>query len=399
MSIVANTFGITMPRVFKFKDSEECSLPDQVLGVEIETELCTHNSDWYHTNLKPFGIDTKTDGSLRTVNRLPAYEFITRPTAMSNLLPVLRGFYQVTGFNEQNYTDRTSVHVHANCVDMTWEQVANLALIYTVVEEILFEFVNNRPGYRDNWSRDTNIYCVPWNQCRNHLGLINSFIKTPLEGVARWQKYTALNLAPLQTFGTVEFRHMHGTANMTKLATWINLIGSIMKMAKAQNLADLSAEINNLNTTSHYEKFFHDALGGYLPYTEVYRRKLEEGVIFAKYSMASFRQKKTKTTQEAPRIAPGTVGTGTDNPLTERNFAAWVSRPPDPLPRTRPATPARRALREGQTLRTPAGLFGSAPNMTEAINRNLGLQAARARISQNADFGPADFTDDLEDAE
>lgn len=302
---VSNTYGMAQPKPFKYKDVAVTTNPELIVGIEIETERCSLSAGTYSELFKrTLGIDVKADGSLRQVEGLAAYEFITKPTMLQHVVPILQKFFTDGRFTEANYTDRCSIHVHANCTDMTWEQVANVSLIYTVVEEILFEFVNQRPGNRDGWSRDTNIYCVPWNQCRNHLNLVNQFIHSPSDALARWQKYTALNLVPLSTFGTMEFRHMHGTADMDKLTKWLNIIGAIFKHAKSIDLESLSADINGLNTSSHYEQFFQTVTGGQLPYNDIYRMKMEEGTILAKYSMMSWRNQGKKTAQEAPVFAP-----------------------------------------------------------------------------------------------
>lgn len=304
MTTVRETFGMAFPKPFKYKEEEATTNQNQLMGVEVETERCVHSYDTYNILFKGLGVETKEDGSLRRIGNLRAWEFITKPTRLANLMPIMKAFYAAGAFTEENYSDRCSIHVHANCTDMTWEQVSNVALIYTVVEEILFAFVNERPGQRDGWSRDTNIYCVPWNQCRNHLNLVNNFIQAPAVPLARWQKYTALNLAPLSTYGTVEFRHMHGTADMVKVGKWLNIIGAIMKCAKESTLAQLSEDVASLNTSSHYEAFFMKVTGGQIPFNQMFRMKMEEGAILAKYSMSSWHGKPATAASTAQVAVP-----------------------------------------------------------------------------------------------
>lgn len=286
MNTVAEMYGLRPPRVFPFKAAvDTCSNPDLVVGLELETENCRGEEDFYITTGAKLGIDVKGDGSLRTINGNPAYEFITKPTRMANALVTVEEFLRLCKFDDENYSDRCSVHVHVNCTDLTFEQVAAVGLIYTVVEDILFKFVNDQPGNKDGWSRDTNIYCVPWNQCRDHLNLVYRFTKQPERALAGWQKYTALNILPLNRFGTMEWRHMHGTADMKKLTQWLNIIGAIYKHAKGSSFDDLVKDIQGLNTESHYGKFFDTVLGGQLVYDDEYRQSMAEGCILAKYSM------------------------------------------------------------------------------------------------------------------
>jgi len=278
-----DVWGVGKPNVKKYiKVTEGCVSPDLVIGLELETENVNTSADAASKMAKPYNFVVENDGSLRGV----AYEYISLPMRTEHCLSALTDFLAINKFTDANYTDRCSVHVHVNCTDMQMEQISSLALLYTVMEDIMFEFVGGH--------RDSNIYCIPWNQCRAHLDLVNKFLGDPNTVLKRWNKYTALNMLPLAKQGTVEFRQMHGTADMKKLGVWINLIGSLFKWAKAYELKVLISELKELNSNSHYEAFFNKIVSGLLPYNEVYREKLEQGVIFAKYSLVSMESKRTK---------------------------------------------------------------------------------------------------------
>lgn len=305
VATVSQTYGVNPPKPFtSFKMTEECFNPNLIVGIEIEVEGVPFGLDDMNVWCKPWGIQIKQDGSLRnTVGGAP-WEYITKPTPTGHVLPILREFFGKMAFDQRNFSDRTSIHVHANCADMTFSQLANVSLLYTVFEEILFEFVNNRPGSRDGYSRDTNLYCVPWNQCRDHYNVVQGFLANPDSVIGRWQKYTALNLGPLARQNTIEFRHMHGTADMEKLKTWLNIIGAIFLYSERHDHAELTKQIVEMNTVSRYEEFFNECLGRSLPYNDTYRTKLEEGLIFAKYSMMTARKPSKKKAVEAPQAAP-----------------------------------------------------------------------------------------------
>lgn len=264
------------PKPFIYSKEIACANPTLLIGLELETEHCHEIGRTVSTAaIEKLGYQIASDNSLRG----SAYEFISRPMASKHALASLTDFFALTKFNDGNYSDRCSTHVHVNCQDLTLEQISNVALIYQIVEEILFEFVGH--------NRDSNLYCIPWNQCRNHHRLVANFLASPRTTLKVWNKYTALNLLPLLMYGTVEFRQMNGTADMTRLTTWINLIGSIFKYATSVELNNLTTTVKELNTTSHYEHFFNTVLGGYLPYNELYRAKLEEGIILAKFGLVS----------------------------------------------------------------------------------------------------------------
>ena len=198
---ISQLLGITPPIVAPYLSTIPCVNPDLVIGLELETENCgALSASTYSKICGKTNFRMETDGSLRGV----AYEFISQPMFSTNALAALDDFFGATKFTDDNYTDRYSVHVHLNCTDLTTQQVSSVALLYTIMEEILFEFVGG--------DRDTNIYCIPWNQCRQHLDLVNKFLRDSDYILRGWNKYTALNLLPLRSQGTVEFRQMHGTA-------------------------------------------------------------------------------------------------------------------------------------------------------------------------------------------
>lgn len=288
MTTIIDRFGVSKPKIVKYPRSVECVNPNLVIGAELETENLNGDID-YNTLVKPFNMKVETDGSLRGRSA----EFITLPMRSTDALAAFADYFKSTKFTEENYSDRCSVHIHVNCTDLEAEQVSSVALLYTVVEEVLFEFVG-----RD---RDSNIYCIPWNQCRSHYNMVHSFLADSHSVLKRWSKYTAVNLLPLSTQGTMEFRQLHGTADMTKLTTWINIIGALFKYGTEHELKDLMSEIKELNSNSQYESFFKRILADQLPYSPAYQEKMEAGVILAKYGMLGM-EKKTPKAKAAEKI-------------------------------------------------------------------------------------------------
>jgi hypothetical protein len=286
MDTVTKIFKIKPPVQFKsaFK-AVDCSNKELVMGVELEVEK-TRELDYYTAGYLSGLWMFERDGSLRVGHGGEAYEFISKPVQMQFLLPELQKFFEYTKFDEENYSDRCSVHVHTNVTDFTQDMLASLSMVYTVVEDVLFQYVNHyKAPTMDGYNRDTNLYCIPWNQCRMNHRLVEKLFGNSHAHLARWQKYTALNLLPITTQGTVEWRHMHGTADMEKLTTWLNLIGSIMWYARRTQLDDVIKTILTLNDTSAYRQFFLDVTKGYLEYKEEYQAPLAEGVINAKYGL------------------------------------------------------------------------------------------------------------------
>lgn len=341
MSTVTEVFGPAAPNPWALKIPRPivCSNPDLIMGMELEIEGCPLSADTYTRLVSKLGWQVTTDNSLRGANVNTAgnvvdgnaYEFISRPMRAQTLLYSLEEFFAVTKFEKANYSDRTSVHVHVNCTNLTVDQVSTVALLYTVVEEILFGFVGE--------NRENNIYCIPWTQCRMNHDLVRRMADNATDTVRRWQKYTALNLLPLAEHGTVEFRHMDGTSDIKKLTTWVNLIGSIFAYATATELTALIEEIKTLNSTSEYESFFHRVLGDSLPYDDQYRSQLEAGILTAKYGLVNWKRTKKiglsggtpDDYEEAPQVAPRARDAAR---LNTAAFARWDAAPV--MPATEP---------------------------------------------------------------
>jgi hypothetical protein len=288
----------TIPRV-------PCVNPELLMGVELETENAPRGLGWYADNISDaWSVDT--DGSLRP--RGEGLEFISKPMPHTQLLSALREHFDLTGFGDANFSDRCSIHVHTNVQDFEPDQLASLCMLYSVVEEVLFHYVNhygcpNPAGYH----RDTNLYCIPWNQCRMNYRLVDKIFSDTGGSAATWQKYTALNLLPVTTIGTIEWRHMHGTADMGKINTWLNIIGKLMEVAVKTPIDTLVDMIQDLNDSSVYRQFFELILPPDLPYTEEYQRPLYEGVINAKYSLVNW-DKKKYVPQKPKKIAVVSIG-------------------------------------------------------------------------------------------
>lgn len=294
MDTVSKVFGINAPKVAKSKlIGHRCSNPDLLMGLELEIERVPKPGNWLVEHIPAAIWTIDRDGSLRPPEL--SYEFISKPLQMEFMLGELQSFFDKLKLEPACYSDRTSVHVHTNVCDFTQKELATLALIYVTFEDVLFQFVNHyKSPSEQGYCRDTNIYCIPWNQCRLNHGLVNTIFSNPNLAFARWQKYTALNLLPVLNQGTVEWRHMHGTNDMEKLTIWLNLIGSIMKFSKNTDFDEVVKTIKVLNDTSAYQQFFGQVLEDRLPYDPMYQQALAEGIIHAKYTLINWDKLKGK---------------------------------------------------------------------------------------------------------
>jgi len=272
--LLKDYLGLKMPKVYQQNKGKEGVDPELLYGVELEIEGLNEDRQSHLVA----GLQYHEDGSLRNNGG----EFVTIPMNYSNLEEVLRHFFNVNKFTEANYSERTSVHVHANCLDMTLNQISLVVMLYQVLEKVLFNFIKDE--------RDKNIFCVPLSESV----LTSRSLSDPEELVRmahprRWRKYTALNLIPLSSLGTLEFRHMAGTNNVDRILTWANIIGCLFRFAKQNNYEDVLKTIRGLNTTSAYGTFMMNVFpGDYYNLLAVgyFREFLEEGVINMKCALS-----------------------------------------------------------------------------------------------------------------
>lgn len=264
----------------KLKDIEaELPIVDNTTYVGIEIEI----EDIYHLqnveNLKPIWTH-KEDGSLRN----NGMEFVSNPVKGSNIQKALEQLYRY--FDEYHrgcsFSERTGIHVHINARDIKIPNLVTFISLYSILEECLFDFAGRH--------RAENLFCVPLNS--------TATLKEALKGKNKQQfgdwlyailhssdKYSALNIKTLFTFGTFEFRHLDGTHDWKKIYTWIRLLLSIKKYATTHTTDALYEDIKKLNTTSEYDKFLISIFGEdflYIKECSDYFRQLEKGIIHFK---------------------------------------------------------------------------------------------------------------------
>lgn len=213
---------------------------DRVVGIELEMENFSEDIP------SAFGgVNFTTDGSLRNYG----IEAVTKPIPIKNVPPFLNAFFKKFEITDSNYTDRCSTHVHFNVQDITLEQLKSICLVYQTVERLLFKFVGNE--------RDKSIFCVPWYQSGLTWNIVNKLNLSIFESTRRWMKYSALNLIPVATQGTLEFRHLHGTCDTKLITQWIHLIAGIFEYSINTVGIQVEEEIIVMNTISNYTEWLH----------------------------------------------------------------------------------------------------------------------------------------------
>lgn len=219
-----NVFGYKPDDIRVNQPDKSLVLPSCVIGIEVEVEGIP-GVGGNERNYRGYW-DVTTDNSLRDGGR----ELISKPIYGKDILMALDALEPLNEYRP-SFSERTSVHVHLDVRDLKGEELCNLITIYTMVEPFLFSFVGK--------DRENSIYCIPYYKgegSREIIGRIYNNIRINnssrlASAVASLHKYTAMNLLPVASQGSVEFRHMYGTIDKELLLSWINIIFCIKKAA------------------------------------------------------------------------------------------------------------------------------------------------------------------------
>lgn len=229
MSSLHEYFGFIVPDLALLQEKAPL-----FVGLECEVESILGHSDISDEFV------VHSDGSLRN-NGL---EFVTPPVTVEDALGLFKNLHQnlqIRNVSEE-FSPRTSIHVHVNMSNLDKDTVRNIILMYALFEEFFFRMT--LPERREN------IHCVPLTE--THLP---SMYQNSLDVlISKWHKYTALNLKPLKTQGTLEFRHMHGHADDVLLQQWLTLIQKLVEVGGKTNLTEQN--LNKVNIDVWFKQLF-----------------------------------------------------------------------------------------------------------------------------------------------
>jgi hypothetical protein len=109
-------------------------------------------------------------------------------------------------------------------------------------------FYANNQRHIDNLvslSRRNNSYCRKYGTYMvNAMKSNASSDKQSLRGFTN--KYTVVNIAPLFSYGTIEFRQHQGSVNAKKIASWVKFVMGIVDASQMVADLDTSVELDNM---------------------------------------------------------------------------------------------------------------------------------------------------------
>lgn len=192
--------------------------PERLVGIEIECEGT--NLD---IPLRNFW-GKHADGSLRG----ESIEYVLRqPIARNDTFKALNYLNNALIKNESvvNESYRTSVHIHLNAQHMTVKQIMNQICLYMIFEDLLVDFCGS--------SRVGNLFCLRVSDAENLLQTLRRCIRSgriaPLANDDL--RYSAINVAALAKYGSLEFRSLRGTVDPNLIQVWINMLLEIRDAA------------------------------------------------------------------------------------------------------------------------------------------------------------------------
>lgn len=259
ISYAKKNYGDVLLQTPKGFDLAVPKTTDPLMGMEIEVENLPgflydhHLTHWW----------VKPDGSLRN----HGMEFVSGALTTLQMFDavIMLMNYMVRYAPKHEFSWRTSIHVHCNIRDMEDREFLRFLVLYLMFENSLFQYAGV--------SRRNSVFCVPllesdtlimqivreWNKHRG-----KKTIKLAFNGLVEgWDKYAALGIFRLSSFGTLEFRHLSGTNDVKKILGWTCLIHRLYKAAQEISDEVLMHHIQTINTVSHYAQFRDDVFKEY----------------------------------------------------------------------------------------------------------------------------------------
>lgn len=205
------------------------------VGIEIECEgedlACVDSGGWC----------TVPDHSLRGDFPNESCEWVmNRPVNLQDVLPSLQYLRDKQQHATLNFSFRTSVHVHVNVQRLTTNEILNMCYTYVLLETVLMD-------YCAEWRRG-NRFCLRAEDAEDLIYRLQKLGSIDDDG---WQKenprnaarYAALNIEALWKYGSLEFRGMEGTLDITRIDTWVHALVAIRsfstRMKNVQSIHDL----------------------------------------------------------------------------------------------------------------------------------------------------------------
>lgn len=239
-----------MKKLYQWLETRETK---GLFGVEVECE----GDD---LPAAPAGWIPVRDGSLRGhyPDQACEYVFDGAKNYAQSLLAVNR---LCNAINERkpNFSFRTSVHVHVNLQDLTWNEVCTFIYTSILLENVLMRYCGE--------NRNGNRFCLRSQDAEGFIDVAAQLFELGPRQIFRLNenniRYSSINLASLSKYGTVEFRGMRGTSDYNVLKNWLSALNSIKQYAVNQKHIK---SVNKDFVIKSPREFVMDILGDVFPH-------------------------------------------------------------------------------------------------------------------------------------
>lgn len=211
-------------------------LTDGLFGIEIETE------GKGLTDAIPVQWKLDNDGSLR--GRFPneCAEYVLRkPLSMDKAIQAVTALRKVQddAKAQLDFSFRTSVHVHVNVQQLTFNQYLNMIYTYLLIEEPLVHYCGKE--------RIGNRFCLRLQDAEGLLDYLFMLFRNGYTSMRHINgdavRYAALNVAATAKYGSLEFRSLKGNMDVAYITTWLKALNNVrdfaMKYDNPQTIHDL----------------------------------------------------------------------------------------------------------------------------------------------------------------
>jgi hypothetical protein len=224
-------------------------------GIEIETEGKNL------TDAVPAQWKIENDGSLR--GRFPdeAVEYVLRkPLELQKAIDAVTQLRkaQDDANARLNFSFRTSVHVHVNVQQLTFNQYLNMIYTYLLLEEPLVRYCGKE--------RVGNRFCL---RLQDAEGLIDYLFMLFRQGHTALRhihgdavRYASINVAATSKYGSLEFRSLKGNMDVGYITTWLQALDNLRSFAQEHANPQV---IHDLFVNSTPEQFAEIVLGDVYP--------------------------------------------------------------------------------------------------------------------------------------
>jgi len=150
--------------------------------------------------------------------------------------------------------DRCSVHCHLDFRSSTLQDVVSFYVGWLLFESSMYTISGK--------SRYSNIYCPGANQYHALVRSAHKLLKaTTRDQVVRvldsWPRYSGVNLAALARYGSVEIRTHRGTASVTEITEWLQVLDRLKMWTTGKHPSEIVQDAAEQGATA----FAHTVFG------------------------------------------------------------------------------------------------------------------------------------------